>query len=255
MKTLLYLIQPLGIVWLLLLGWLLFQAWRRRWRTAAVPGLAWFILTLVTCTPAVSFLAFAIEEEHPPVAIADLAQADAIIYLGGGASPSLTEPTGLHLKSGADRLSTALVLLLQNKAPVLVLGGGSYLERGRAYSEADYVCDILTRTGLPARSIVSLGNCADTHDEAIKVTALARERGWKKILLVTSALHMPRTTRVFTKAGAPEFQAVPCNYLSGLNHIGDLDWLHLPHPGAISTFGAWLHEEIGLLYYRWLGRI
>ena len=255
MKSLLSLIQPLGLIWLLLGGWLLYQVWRRRWRTAAVPGLAWFILTLVTCTPVVSFLAFALEGEHPPVKLADVEQADAIICLGGGAAPSLVEPTGLHLKSSADRLSTALALLLQKKAPVLVLGGAVYLKRGQSYSEADYAHDILTRSGLPAETIVSLGPCADTHDEAVKVTALARERGWQKILLVTSAIHMPRTTRVFAKAGAPEFQAVPCNYLSSLNHIGDLDWLHLPHSGSFSTFGAWFHEEIGMLYYRWRGRL
>ena len=165
-SVLLTLIQPLGLVWLLLGSWVMWGVWRRRWRLVAVPGLAWGLLSLITCTPVASVLLARLEGEVPPVAIAALPVVDAIVCLGGGAEPSLMEPSGLHLKTGADRLSTALALMAQGKAPILVLGGGGYEQDGVMHSEADDVLRILTNLGLDRSPFLSLGVCHHTHDEA-----------------------------------------------------------------------------------------
>jgi uncharacterized SAM-binding protein YcdF (DUF218 family) len=246
------LIQPLGLSWLLLGSWVVWGLWRRRWRLVAVPGLAWLVLSLITCTPVASVLLARLEGKVPPVEIAALPVVDAIVCLGGGAEPSLVEPSGLHLKTGADRLSTALVLLAQGKAPVLVLGGGGYEQGGVMHSEADDVLRALATLGVDTSSLMSLGLCAHTRDEAIKVAELAKQRGWKKVLLVTSAYHLPRSIGAFEKEGV-ELVAVPCNYLSSVNRIGDLHWLHLPHSGGFLIFGTWFHEWLGTWVYRWRG--
>jgi uncharacterized SAM-binding protein YcdF (DUF218 family) len=191
-----------------------------------------------------------LEGRSAAVKMREVEPADAIVCLGGGAEPSLMEPTGLHLKSGADRLSTAVALLMQKKAPVLVLGGGGYEEAGVMHSEADQMKEGLKQLGVGTDAMVSLGVCSDTHDEAVKMAALMKERGWAKILLVTSAYHMPRAAGTFEKAGI-SVMAVPCNYVSSLNRVGDLDWVHLPHSDAFAVFGAWFHEVIGTWVYRW----
>ncbi|MGV3659646.1 MAG: YdcF family protein [Prosthecobacter sp.] len=254
MKSLIQLAQPLGLVWLLLGVWLLVVVvWRRQWRVAWGPAAAWLLLTLLTCTPLASLLIAGLEGGHPAVQLSALPTADAIVCLGGAAEPSSMEPTGIHLKTAADRLSTALALLAHKKAPLLVLGGGGYLPaQGEMRSEAAEVLKILTSLTGETDAIVSLGICADTHDEAVKVAALARERGWKRILLVTSAYHMPRAVGTFAKAGVP-VDAVPCNYVSSINRIGDLHWLHLPHSESFQVFATWFHEVLGMSLYRWRG--
>lgn len=249
MKSLIVLFQPLCLVWLLLAGWLVHACWRRRWRSAALPGLAWLLLTAFTCTPLASLLVSSLEDQHPRVALTDLLPADAIICLGGGAEPSTTEPSGFHLKTSADRLSTALALWQGGKAPLLVLGGGGYRDKGSTLSEADRVAEALKPLTGTARFVLSLGACADTRDEALKVAALAQERGWKRLLLVTSANHMPRAFGAFQKAGVV-VEAVPCNYLSSLNRVGELHWFHLPHADGLLVFNAWLHEVLGTWHYR-----
>lgn len=252
MNAVLTLIQPLGLAWILLGSWLVWAAWRRRWRLLILPGLAWGILTLMTCTPAASLLLADLEGQVPGVTMEVLPQVDAIVCLGGGAEPSQTELSGLHLKTGADRLSTALVLLKKQKAPLLVLGGGGYEEAGVMHSEADGVLRILMELGLGQGQVLSLGVCKHTRDEALKVGELVQQRGWKKILLVTSAYHMPRSLGTFSQVGA-EVVAVPCNYLSSINRVGDLHWLHWPHSGGFQAFGTWFHEWLGSKVYRWRG--
>ncbi|OYW71913.1 MAG: hypothetical protein B7Z37_26465 [Verrucomicrobia bacterium 12-59-8] len=252
LKTLLHLIQPLSLIWLLLGLWLLSRVIKQRSLGLLAPGAAWLLLTLMTCTPLPSYLLAGLENQVPKVKLAELPHADAILCLGGGAEPGLVEPMGIQLKSAADRLATALTLAAADKAPLLILGGGGFPHDGRLYSEADAVGDYL-RTHLSLKAdIHSLGVCSDTHDEAVKVAALMQQRGLKQLLLVTSASHMPRSLAVFRKAGINPIP-VPCNYTSSLNRVGEQRWLHLPHVQGFESFNGWLHEIVGHWVYLWRG--
>lgn len=254
LKTLLHFLHPLSLVWLVLGAWLLRMIIRRRSSGLWFPGAAWLLLSLVTCTPFSSWLIAGLENQVTSVKVAELPQAEAIVCLGGGFVPSLVEPAGFQLQSGADRLTTALTLAVKGKAPLLILGGGGYPHQGRVFSEADAVADYL-RSHLSLKTeLLSMGVCDDTHDEAVKVAALARERGLDRLLLVTSANHMPRTLAAFRKAGINVIP-VPCNYIGSMNHLGEQRWLHLPSVRGLDVFGAWLHETVGSWVYYFRGWI
>lgn len=256
MKSFLYLLielsQPLTLAWLLLSLWLLVALVRRRPGTRLLQ-LGWLILSLTTCTPLPSWLLAQLENRLPAVRLEDLPKADFIVCLGGGMEPGRREPTGIHLTvGGTDRLTTALALAVRRQAPALVLGGGGSLRGGKWIAQADAIAAELARIApLPVETL-SLGLCADTHDEAVKAAALAQQRGWKKVLLVTSASHMPRAAATFAKTGL-EVVAVPCSYESSFNRSDEVRWFHLPHAGGFSLYSAWLHEMLGLAVYRWRG--
>lgn len=254
LKTFLELAQPLCVIWLLLGLWLLRVLLSRRWGSLWMPATSWLLLTVISCTPLASVLLAGLENESPKVRLNQLAAADAILCLGGGVEPSLSEPTGFHLKVSADRLSTALALAAAGKAPLLILGGGGYPHEGRTFSEADAVRDYLADDDHLKIQLHSLGVCSDTHDEALKVAALMKQRGLKRLLLVTSASHMPRAMAVFRKTEVQTIP-VPCNYLSSLNHLGDLHWFHWPSYHGFEIFGFWMHEIIGHYVYLWRGWI
>ena len=254
LKTLIKLIQPLSLIWLVLGLWLLRRVIKQRSLDLLAPGAVWLLLSVMTCTPLPSILLAGLENQVPRVKLAELPHADAILCLGGGVEPGLVEPIGIQLKSGADRLATALTLAVAGQAPLLILGGGGYPHDGHFYSEADAVGDYL-RTHLQLKTdIHSLGICSDTHDEALKVAACMQQRGLKQLLLVTSASHMPRTLAVFRKLGISVIP-VPCNYLSGQNRLGERVWLHLPHTHGFEAFNVWLHETVGHWVYLWRGWI
>ena len=256
LKTALFFAQPLGLIWALLGGWLLLRVWKRDWLWSqlAMPAAAWLLMTLITCTPFSSVLMDQLEDKIPPVELDTLPTADAIICLGGGVAPSFAEPVGFHLMIAADRSATALALAARKKAPMIILGGGGYEKDGEIFSEADALRDGFAKHGPLGVEYHSLGACSDTHDEAVKVAELAKQRGLKRLFLVTSASHMPRSVATFEKAGV-DVIPVPCNYLSSLNQVTDLQWIHLPSSQGFEIFNFWLHELVGGWVYRWRGWI
>lgn len=252
LRWFLLMIQPLTLVWLLLGIWLAQTMWRRLWRWSALPATAWLILTLITCTPLVSLLLRGMESRYLLPEPADVEGAEVIVCLGGGTHASPVEPTGLRLVRGADRVSTALSMATADMAPVLVLGGGGTQVHGEALSEADAILAFLERFPELGFEAISLGICANTRDEALKVAKLVQERGWEKVLLVTSASHMPRSVATFAKVGVKVIP-VPCHYLSRFSQGREVQWLHLPSYGNLELFDSWFHEYIGTWIYHWRG--
>jgi uncharacterized SAM-binding protein YcdF (DUF218 family) len=87
-----------------------------------------------------------------------------------------------------------------------------------------------------------VGPVVNTHDEALAVARLTRERGWKRVLLVTDPLHMRRAAAVFTHAGLPVCCS-PCT-------DGEYDLRSLQGPGdRLAAFRDWLKEWIGCQVY------
>ncbi len=254
LKQLVLFIHPLGFAWLVIGLWLIRRLWKRELRSAWLPGIAWLGLTFFTCTPLTSLLLLSLEDQYPSVKIEDAPTADAIICLGGGAAPSLHEPAQVNFNNSVDRMTSALGLLAVGKAPILIITGGGYEQEGVMHSEADAAVAYLKETLKLPQNIESLGVCLDTHDEALKISAMAKERGWKRVLLVTSAAHMPRSVAVFAKAGV-KVDPIPCDYLSSFKNIGDRKWIHLPSLSSNQGIAAWIHEVLGLVVYRLRGWI
>ena len=77
---------------------------------------------------------------------------------------------------------------------------------------------------------------------------LLKERGWKRYLLVTSAVHMPRSMLAFS-AAAPEPVAAPGDFTLRAERLSPLDFA--PSVGAARAIALTLHEYIGLINYYW----
>lgn len=255
LKSLVDLLEPPGLIWLVLMIKSALHIRRRRWRPLWLTGSAWLLLTITAALPVSHLLMASLEKEWPPVDLAALPECDAIMVLGGTAEPSSKEPAGIHFFGGADRLFTALTLAKLGKGKTLIVGGGAIKTTdGRLISEADGVRDWFKQWQLTTVPVHSLGGCADTHDEAVKVAALAKEKGWQRIALVTSAYHMRRTQAVFAKAGVPVVP-VPCNYESAPMRGRPLNWFSVPNATHLLLFEAWMHEVIGWWGYRLRGWI
>ena len=248
------LLAPVGLVWgaLLVLTALL---WRRRQRgfAAATGALAVFI-TIIGSTGVPGKMLGSLERPYAGVKLADLPAADVVVLLGGGAQASRYEVAGVHLAQAGDRLVMAAELMRLGKAPVLLLGGNIAPFDGSEVVEAEIVKALLARWGVPADAMISLGANADTHDEALKVRALAAERGWHRVLLVTSANHMRRAVATFGHMGL-EAVPVPCNFLTSVG-TGETPFVPaVPGSDGFVKMGVWLPEEVGwFMYWRrgWL---
>ena len=239
----------MGVAWLGFTAALLFLAWRRRFREVLLLAAPWLLMTLLLCTPAPSMLLASLEKPWVGVDLNALPRADAIISLGGTGEPSGNELVGFHFTRGADRLMTAVELARRGKADTLVLGGGGYTGDHGRESEADAAKKWIGSWAVLKQPVISLGVCADTHDEAGKTAALIKECGWESVILVTSASHMTRAEATFKKAGITVVCA-PCNVLSTVFRQKRLDWFHAPHPAGMESFSIWFHECVGTFVYR-----
>ena len=74
----------------------------------------------------------------------------------------------------------------------------------------------------PRGEVVSVGRILNTHDEAVAVARLFRERGWTRVLAVTSPTHTRRAAAALEKEGLVVF-AVP-----SVETRFDLERLHWP---------------------------
>ena len=85
---------------------------------------------------------------------------------------------------------------------------------------------------------------------------LARERGWKRIALVTSAAHLHRAMALFR--GTPlEVVPVGCDF-DGTFHLRSHHawrnaWCVVPREEGFHIAGDWSHEWVGILVYRLRG--
>ncbi|HXH01800.1 MAG TPA: YdcF family protein [Candidatus Competibacteraceae bacterium] len=204
-------------------------------------------------TPQVSeWLRGSLERRYTVVPLAQLPPADAIVVLGGGVEgvhpPERLQP---NLMAGADRVWQGAQLYRAGKAPRVVLSGG-YLQWGRSRQpEAEAMQTLIRDFGVPDEALILEGESRNTHQNALYTRALLERHGLRRVLLVTSALHMPRALAAFRAAGI-EVIPVPSDVeVVGQHTMTVLDWL--PDAAALEGSSRALKEYLGLWVYRLRG--
>lgn len=61
--------------------------------------------------------------------------------------------------------------------------------------------DLLVEWGLPREVILTEPTSRNTRENALRAAAIIRDRGWERVLLVTSATHMRRAVEAFQAVG------------------------------------------------------
>ena len=176
---------------------------------------------------------------------------DAIVVLGGGTVFSADlAGCDLHL-GGADRLYQGVRLLQAGVAQrILVTGGGDPLP------EAELAHRVLLSMGISDSAILVEPSSRTTWENAEFTAAFVNQHPGlfprKRLILVTSGLHLPRALWCFERCGLPA-TAYPCDvHGAGVPPAEWLDRILWSFPSA-STFCSWdglFHEWIGLLSYR-----
>jgi len=228
-KFVIWLLSPLGAA--LCLGLLaLLLAWRRRLRSSMALAALALLWLWAWSTPVLSlWLRGTIEDGYPQQPIASVPQAQALVVLGGALSPPSGRSTEIDLQSASDRVWYAARLFHAGKAPLLLLSGGS--DPSAAYSEARAMAVFLQDLGVPPQAMVLEEMSRNTRQNAAFSASLLKARGIDRILLVTSALHMPRALPLFAAQG---LHPVPAPT--------DFEARHSPPPGI----QAWLPDALAL---------
>ena len=241
------LISPIGTWWVLsLLAMLLWALGRKRsgaWLAGA--GSVWLF---VWSTPLAShWLCAQLEAPYPALELRAIPPAEAAVVLGGAVRAASAGRPFVDLSASTDRVWHAARLYHAGKAPLLVLSGGD--DRATSeMSEAHAMGKFLAELGVPTQALLLEENSRNTAENAAFSARLLQQKGIQRVLLITSAMHMPRALAHFQAQGL-EFVPVAIDQTGPMSQRGVLAWL--PDAGALERSSRAMKEYVGGWVMRW----
>lgn len=193
------LVVPLNLcITLLVIAVVLFMIRRRK--TAFFIACAAFCWGLFWSLPATSLWAGGrLEQFYPRVNPYTLPTAQAIVVLGGNTAQGRVNWFEAYDSTTAlMRTDTAALLYKEHRAPLIIVSGAAL--EGRV-SEAQIMAQSLRQQNVPESALVLETKAYNTRENGLFTVAILKKLNIDHILLVTSALHMPRSMAVFKKLG------------------------------------------------------
>lgn len=246
---------PLGLACVLMVVALV-TLWKQpRWAAGAI-ALALFVLLVGSNGWVSRSLVRSLEEQNLG---GELPTAEAIVVLGGATKPAIPPRPAVDLSEEGDRVLYAAQLYQQDKSPLIIVSGGRISWRGKGGSESADMATILSKMGVPAAAIIQEPDSFNTYENAVNVRKILETRGIRRVLLVTSAMHMPRSLLIFKHQGIAATPA-PTDFLVTENDLQELQSSPqaillnlLPDAERLHKFTRALKEYVGLLVYRLRG--
>lgn len=243
-KTIPALFQPLGLCLLLCIAALLL---RRRW--LAVAGMA--ILVVFSLGGVSGALIGILERQYPLIQVEECPEADAVVVLGGILNDDPRTPSP-EWGAAVNRFERGLDLLRAGRVQYVIFTTAKLpWSKSELPDEGALLAQQALARGIPPERILRTpGAVENTAGEARELKAMMQQRRWQRVVVVTSAFHMPRTMRLMRREGV-EAIPFPTDFL---NHPGNvataMDWV--PDAMSLRWTDVFVREVLGLAYYRFL---
>jgi len=243
-KILPYAISPLVLI-LVLVAYGVFKNKKKY----SVVGL---VLLYIASTSIVADFLFEKIEGKGIKAVVAAQPADGIVVLSGMMTHVTSAAGPVYEWGDADRFFAGIDLYQAGKAGRLIFTGGALPWDKVAQNEGMVLKTFAQRMGVPEASITVSREAQNTAQEAQAVWDLFASRASQasqppKILLVTSAFHMPRAQRLFERQGFV-VEAFPVDFRVRVRAMTPMDFL--PDPRALSLTDVFVRELLGRFYYQ-----
>ena len=221
--------------------------WRIRGRRPSYALPAALLLFLFCWTP-VSMLVLRAVQSAYPLQAPEPGDAGAIVILSGLVNdPFPPRPFALLGQNTLERCSYGAWYRQRAATLPVLVTGGNFTPGAEPYAVT--MKTFLLRAGVPDSLIWTEERALSTAENSLYSARILREKGIRKIVLITDALHMRRAEKCFVKQGIAVV-AAPC----GFRPVYSLDLNDfLPSGRAIAWNQELLHEWIGLAWYRLRG--
>jgi len=219
------------------------RRWARAWLAAL--AVAYWLLS----TPLVAgALEGALSRGYRPLGSAAEAEgAAAIVVLGGGSTTYEARGAAVDVPSASSALRAlegARVYALLGD-PIVFASGGEAEEGGVDNPESAAVRDVLVGAGVPEERILLESDSTDTHEQALELAPLLRDRSAERFVLVTSPTHMRRSLGAFRDQGLDPIPSTA----EQRSETSTTPPAWLPYPEALRASTAALREVMALAYY------
>lgn len=205
------------------------------------------IFILIVCSlPIVSDKLVAyLESDYQLSKPSNIEPADSIVVLSGMIKTiNSKESLDYEFGEASDRIFAGINLFKEKKAPKLILTRGK-LPWSVGIPEGEYLKEIAINNGISENNILLTENVENTDQEAKAIKKLLSEDK-PKVLLVTSAFHMPRAQKVFEATGI-NVVPFPVDFQKESSKLTFISFM----PSAKSFYDSsfFVREMIGRVYY------
>ena len=239
---------PVNLLLLIALGYLMRRRWPRAGRIASRSALC---ALLVISTNAGSLLLVApLENMTRPLADTRNTGAQAIVVLSANMVPAAPEygaqdrPDAVTLV----RLEYGAWLQHQTGLPLLVSGGHVPATESSGTLAAMMAHTLIEDFKTPVQWVEQQSQ--DTEQNAVYSARMLKAAGIKRILLVTHAMHMPRSKEAFARQGLEVVEAPTMFY----SHADGSPFALAPSASGLYRSYYAMHEWTGLVWYRFKAR-
>ncbi|ODS62986.1 MAG: hypothetical protein ABS41_07370 [Arenimonas sp. SCN 70-307] len=252
-KLLSFLVEPLGISLMLLIGGLCLLILKR-------PRAGRFVLVTGTMvlwgfsTPGVAdWLLGGLERDWPQARVEDAPAADAILVLGGAFNSGNGQLLYPQAGGQVNRYWHAARLYRAGRAPRIIVSGGRNPHHPAGLTEAEAGAIFLEEMGVPRHAIVMEQAALTTRGHAVELPPLLDRYNIDTVLVVTSAAHMRRAVGALADVGVRLIPVATDH--SSYEESGFRLHRIIPSASALSRSTRAMHEVTGVIYYRLMGWI
>ncbi len=236
------LLMPVPIILLLLL-WAALLLLRRktRWLGIIVVFSVTILLFVASYSPLSNQLVSTLENQTPRYQAQDV-PVDYIAVLGAWHQSVDTQPVTSELSPTAIvRLAEGIRIYHLNPGSKLIFTGFRGVIKDRV-SYPEKLRELAVALGVPSQDIIVLNGPRDTIEEA---EIIADNFSTNSLVLVTTALHMPRALILFHQVDLDPIPA-PTEHLSKPVK----SWWIFPSAKTLAHTEYWAHEQLGLLWIK-----
>jgi len=250
-------IYPLGLACIFILGALFF--WKRRKFSKFLLILAFLVLFIGGNRYVANSIARSLEWQY--TTLGSVQSVDLIVVLGGGTEPEIAPRPMTEVNAAGDRILYAAKLYQEHPEAKLLLSGGDieFLDQSDSTPARDMAA-LLNLMGVPDSAMILQDQSQNTYEDALYSCEKIKAADYKNVVLVTSAMHMPRSMKLFTKQGCTVLPA-PTDFT-----ITETAWQQTWHPSFegfiinlvpsysnLSQVTKSMKEYIGILTYHLKG--
>ena len=205
------------------------------------------LIFLICSLPIVSDnLIYYLEKDYQPINISTIEDADAIVVLSGMTIPIKKNNDLIYeFNDSIDRILAGIKLIKKNKAPYLILTRGK-VPWSTGKPEGEVLLNFALDFEIKKQKMILTENVQNTDQEAKAVKKLFPNKD-QKIILVTSAFHMPRAIKVFQAAGI-DVVPFPVDFQASYQKFTLMNLI--PSASAFNNTSHFIREIQGRLYYQ-----
>ena len=221
------------------------SGWKRR---RLLGGLALAVLWIFSTDLVANTLFYRLEHQVESTNVPTQVY-DAVVLLGGAGDERVEAETGqLAFNENVERLIATHRVLADGHARFAILSGAANDAALADHSEARMLARQLVLWGIAPGRLIIEEQARNTRENALYSKELAIQRGFAKVLVITSAFHMPRAVECFGAVGMPvdtllvDFRAHA--------HADSFPRMILPRAHAFAQSSEYFREIFGLQVYR-----